>query len=95
MRNMVKAISCLSLSVIVGCGSTQTLVEKPHAVVVEKEKIIPIATDLFSPCSGKPPAMPVQATNGDLLWSWVGWKSYAECLELKLKNIRELNEKVK
>lgn len=92
---MVKYASCLSIALVLSaCASSPPVVVKPQAVVVEKEKLVSLPPDLIGACPNKPPNLKEGATNGDLLWAYVGLStSYIPCLEQKLESIRRLQPK--
>lgn len=94
MRRLVKASHCLPLLILLGCAQTPPVVTKPVAVRVEVERLVSLPPDLLAPCQNKPPAIQPGATNGDLLWSYIGVSnSYVPCLEDKLQSIRNLQPK--
>lgn len=101
MREMVCRTCALSAVVILaGCSpSVPRVIERP--VVVEKTVQVAIPEDFLIGCAGRPPPLSTAPTpsdeadqtlptNGDLLMSWNGWKSYATCLESKLQSIRDV-----
>ena len=89
MRVMVST-GCI-LSLLTACGSIPTVVTKPIAVVVEKQSYVQLPPDLIAGCQNKPPVLQQSATNGDLLWSYIGLvNSYVPCMEEKLESIRRL-----
>lgn len=93
MRSMVKAVSCLSLA-LTGCDHAPPVITKPVAVRVEKEVLVSLPPDILASCPNKPPPLATSASNGDLLWGYLGYSnSYTPCLEEKLESIRRLQPK--
>ena len=81
-------VRILAVLMLTGCSSVPVVVEKP--VIVEKAVTVTIPADLLARCGGKPPSLDATATNGDLLMSWHGQRSYIDCLESRLQRIREI-----